>query len=57
MTNGDKLRNMDDELFAKMIANNITCSKDCPCYESCNAQNGYECRKNIEHWLHQEVSK
>ena len=54
MTHGDRLRNMTDKEFAEMIADNMPCSRSCPCYEDCCAASGYECKKNIEHWLHQE---
>ena len=45
---------MDDKEIARMIADHTICSSDCPCYESCKASNGYECKRKIEHWLKQE---
>lgn len=54
MTNGDRFRSMDDKELARMIADHITCSIDCPCYKNCKASNGYECMRKIEHWLKQE---
>lgn len=54
MTNGDRIRSMDDKEIARMIADHTICSSDCPCYKNCKASNGYECKRKIEHWLKQE---
>ena len=54
MTNGDKIRSMNDEELAEFLDEIIECSCGvCPYEEGCDQE--YDCGKKLTKWLKSEV--
>lgn len=55
MTNGDKIRNMNDRELAEFLCESVgpdTCGTDCPWYRVCQLD-----PVNLHAWLKQEADK